>query len=798
MLDLNEGVNVIYGPNEYGKTTIMDFIKIMLYSRNEKTATDKFIREKYKPWNGSKMSGSMTFEHSGQIYKIQKEISDKYARNDKTTVQNMSVGEVIKLGKDEEVGERFLGIDVKGFERSSYIKNLGRVDFEKSKSLKSAKDTLADKMFSNLIESGEEDVSQSGVIAKVKDAMRALKTPTGKGGIRKLDDKISELELKINDINNFEKRQEDVKRELESLSRLMKEQKILETEIKKFHECERVKEIQKLLEMVSEKEEICKEAMNFGVNLGASKEILDTLEKYQKKLDEINLKIENIKNLSENRGKNFEIISEEEKNRFESMLKRFEREKEKNEILKYLTPDNFSDYKLNRFDFGETLRNINFKLKDAERAKAAKMGELEKVRSKVNKNNNNFLFADGIFLVCSIICIFSNLLNFFPFAFGLFLCTSVAHLFYFYESKKSLEALGNVVSDKESEAENLQSVFKSKIENTKSETENNLKNTEKEIRNLLSGKMCRNRSEFYQNYAKSREFKDFEAVLVSSKNEQQEILNNLKEFLDLKGIKISLDNFCEIVDYLKKINLKYDSINNQINYRANAINLKNTDLQGLENILKEKSNLSFNFEGSDINAVRSRFAELEKMNLHGTYIETQKKIINTSEDPEKLRKYAEKLRFQKGKMEEYYECLKISSEAFEEVSDELRKNFNPKLNGRASEIFKDLTGGKYESLYIQKDYDFIVGGELMDRYSHYFSSGTIDQAYLAARIAISELVSNTKIPLIFDDTLMQYDDERLKNTINFLKDYAEINGVQSIIFTCHDYLKDMVGVVIDD
>ena len=411
-------------------------------------------------------------------------------------------------------------------------------------------------------------------------------------------------------------------------------------------------------------------------------------------------------------------------------------------------------------------------------------------------NNNNFLFADGIFLVCSIICIFSNLLSFFPFVFGVFLCTSVAHLFYFYKSKKSLEALENVISDKESEAENLKSSFKLKIESIKSETENRLKNTEKEIKNLLSEKTCRNRLEFYQNYAKSQEFKDFKVVLGNSKSEQQEILNNLEEFLDLKGIKIKLDNFCETVDYLKNLNLKYDNINNQIKYRANATNLKSTDLQDLKNILKEKSNLSFNFDGIDINAVRSRFAELEKMNLHSAYIETQKKIINTSEDPEKLKKYAEKLRFQKGKIEEYYECLKISLDALEEVSDELRKNFNPKLNGRASEIFKDLTGGKYKSLYIQKDYDFIVGGEVMDRYSHYFSSGTIDQAYLAARIAISELVSNAKIPLIFDETLMQYDDERLKNTIKFLKEYAETNVVQSIIFTCHDYLKNIIEMAV--
>lgn len=791
-LDLSDGLNVVYGPNEYGKTTIMEFIKLMFYSRNEKTATDKLIREKYKPWNGSKMSGSIIFEHGGQTYKVQKEISDKYARNDKTVIQNMSVGEVIKLGKDEEVGEYFFGIDVKSFERSSYIKNLGGADFETPKSLKSSKDTLADKMFSNLLDGGEEEISQSGVIAKVKEAMRALKTPTGKGEIRKLEDKISELELKINDINNFEQGQEDVKKDLESLGALIKEQKALETKIKKFEEYRHIEETQKLIEMVSEKEKIRTEAMKFGVNLDGAEEIFDTLEKYEKDLNEINIKTENIKNLSESRGKNFKRISEEEKNRFETLLGKFESEKEKHEIAKYLTLNNLRDYKLNEFDFFEPLDNIGSKLKDAERLKASKTTELEKSQVKAKKINSGFIFADGILLMCSVICIFANLLNLFPFVFGGFLCASLAHLYCFYKHKKTAEALENEISEKDSEIEKLMSDFKMRTEKIKSEAENNLKSTEKEIKKLLDEKMCRSRMEFYQTYAKSQKFQDFEAALRSGEDKLRKIQEDLKKFLNLTGVKINVDNFLEDLEVLKNLNTKYTHMSDQIKYKASAVNLKNTDLQSLKSVLKEYSGSDTEFESADIDNIYSKFAELEKMNLHSAYIETQKKIINISEDPEKLKAYAKKLSLQKGNMEKYYECLKVSLEAFEEVSDELRKNFNPKLNSRASEIFKELTGGKYHNIYIQRNYDFIVGGEVMDRYSHYFSSGTVDQAYLAARIAISELVSGSKVPLIFDDTLMQYDDERLKNTIKFLQSYAKENAVQSVIFTCHDHIKSIV------
>ena len=793
-LELSGGVDVVYGPNEYGKTTIMEFIKIMFYSKNEKSATDKLVREKYKPWNGSAMSGSIEFEQGGQIYKIEKEISEKSPRSDKTVIRNMSVGDTVKLGKDEEAGEHFFGIDVKSFERSSYIKNLGSYDFESAKSSKNAKDTLADKMFSNLMEAGEEDVSQSAVISKIKEAMKELKTPTGRsGGIRKLENEISALKLKINDIDNFEKSQDGIKKELENLSALISEQKMLETKIKKFDEYKRMQEIKNILEMTNEKEKLRKKAAEFGLNLDFSQEILDELERYQKDLSEINLKIENIKNFSENRGKNSPKISEEEKNRFETMLGRFEHERERTETLKYITPDNLRGYESDNFELPENLKNIILKIKNSERLKAFKSAELEKTRPKSKRINRNLLVADVALLAFLIICIIFGLVGFFPFALGLFLCGAVAHLVCFCKAKKSLQVLENEISEKNAELDNLKQDFKIESERMRLEAENKLENTEKEIKNFLSEKKCSNRNEFYQNYAKSQEFEDFSAVLQVNESKRGEILEDLRDFISSKGMKISTDAFSQTLDFLKAMNSKYRNINNEIRYKAGAINLQKTDLQSLKSILEESSCAEVGFEFADIDSIRLRFAQLKKMDLHSAYIETQKKIVNTYEDPEILRASLEKSSLQKGKMEEYYECLKISLGALEEVSDELRKNFNPKLNNRASEIFKNLTGGKYKNLYIQKNYDFIVSGETIDRGSNYFSSGTIDQAYLAVRIAISELISSSKVPLIFDDTLMQYDDERLKNATEFLKSYAETNGVQAIIFTCHDYVNAILS-----
>ena len=59
----SSGVQIIYGPNEYGKSTLMEFIKLMLYGKRGKEIAikeDKILRAKYTPWNGTQdMEGAI-------------------------------------------------------------------------------------------------------------------------------------------------------------------------------------------------------------------------------------------------------------------------------------------------------------------------------------------------------------------------------------------------------------------------------------------------------------------------------------------------------------------------------------------------------------------------------------------------------------------------------------------------------------------------------------------------------------------------------------------------------------------
>lgn len=67
--------------------------------------------------------------------------------------------------------------------------------------------------------------------------------------------------------------------------------------------------------------------------------------------------------------------------------------------------------------------------------------------------------------------------------------------------------------------------------------------------------------------------------------------------------------------------------------------------------------------------------------------------------------------------------------------------------------------------------------------------GTIDQLYLSLRLAMVKELTQENMPIILDETFAYYDEERLKNILNYL--YTEFNNNQIIILTCTNREKDI-------
>ncbi|MFP4501719.1 MAG: AAA family ATPase [Candidatus Hydrogenedentota bacterium] len=124
----------------------------------------------------------------------------------------------------------------------------------------------------------------------------------------------------------------------------------------------------------------------------------------------------------------------------------------------------------------------------------------------------------------------------------------------------------------------------------------------------------------------------------------------------------------------------------------------------------------------------------------------------------------------------------------EEIARDKHARIAPRLAAIASDHLREITGGAYSQIRIGRDFRIQVcvpdGQRVLEAPEKSLSKGTIDQVYLALRLALVESVSRGQesVPMLLDDPFANYDDERLERTMRLI---ARIAGRhQVIIFTC--------------
>lgn len=141
-----------------------------------------------------------------------------------------------------------------------------------------------------------------------------------------------------------------------------------------------------------------------------------------------------------------------------------------------------------------------------------------------------------------------------------------------------------------------------------------------------------------------------------------------------------------------------------------------------------------------------------------------------------------------------YDALELALSELEQANDEMQQRFSPELGRRASAIMLRLTGGRYDRLAFDRSLNARArasGGP--EHEMGFLSSGTADQIYLALRLALSTLSApdGAACPLILDDALVNFDDERMKSAVDVLREMSEHRQV--ILFSCSSreqrYLK---------
>lgn len=134
------------------------------------------------------------------------------------------------------------------------------------------------------------------------------------------------------------------------------------------------------------------------------------------------------------------------------------------------------------------------------------------------------------------------------------------------------------------------------------------------------------------------------------------------------------------------------------------------------------------------------------------------------------------------------DAINLAAETMTELQSSIQSSFGHYLNKEAGELIAGITGGVYDSMWIDQNLDIFMNtpGKIVPIED--VSSGTMDQIYLALRLAAARLIqgdtgaAEARLPLIFDDSFAMYDEQRLASALQYI---TEIHHGQILLFTCH-------------
>ena len=209
-VSLQNGINLIKGYNEAGKSTILSFLNSMLYGIDKTKKGNISEYDKYLPWLSTNFSGSMNYRlDNGNTYYVFRDFKKKTPiildrnRNDITANFKQS-----KKGID--FLEEQIGVDKKTFQNTSISYQKLVVLDDKNKAEMSGK-------LANLISTGEENYSYDDIIKRLnnKQLEEVGTSRTKKRPINNLEERILKLEQERREVLNIKDKKERMTEERE-------------------------------------------------------------------------------------------------------------------------------------------------------------------------------------------------------------------------------------------------------------------------------------------------------------------------------------------------------------------------------------------------------------------------------------------------------------------------------------------------------------------------------------------------------------------------------------------------------
>lgn len=194
---------------------------------------------------------------------------------------------------------------------------------------------------------------------------------------------------------------------------------------------------------------------------------------------------------------------------------------------------------------------------------------------------------------------------------------------------------------------------------------------------------------------------------------------------------------------------------------------------------KSPDMLSYTAQETHSRLYNARF-ELKQRQMQYAQSQGRMEVLGTEQV---LQQQLDSVRSRVATLEDTYAALELAQNSLEQAMEQLQRRFAPRIAKTAQENFSRLTGGRYDRLTLSQDLSVQAGAgeEPVLRSALWRSEGTVDQLYLALRLAVSkELTADA--PLVLDDALVRFDDTRHGFAMELLRQQAQQR--QILLFSC--------------
>lgn len=784
-IEPKEGFNIIFEANESGKSTLQTFIRAMLYGqkggRKSKDGSLPPLKHN-KPWNSDQYSGIMEYTlDNGKSYRVGRNFEKGTTNIHDDGANNLTNSFPIDREKGPMFAEEHLGIDEAAFERTAFIGQLQSVIDNEGKK------NLINKL-SNLNSTGSEEIS-------LTEALKALDTTL----LEKVGTKTSTTRP-LNKINNILAELEQKKTEIEQKNNIF-----METVLELRRQNSILEELNAKLEQLY----IKKESMKASKLLSLQKELDDLIsqrsrvEECLKESDRNIIKLKNYENISLDNVSEISMMLREEEQVEEMLLleqtRLAEFQEKCDELSGSLEPEELFEKKV-----GEVQEAIKFynESRDKSREDREKVFK-HNLPVKQKRNRIPFLILAG--LLSSMLLFVKYYYNHNPLLLGIGVAIAVVTVVVLFinnirRNKTETKAYSaaeelNKVLQKAGFADMTDYVRYREGQIKTRELYNNYKkqhsDTKERIENLIAKKerFAENWDSFIADCKVNCDNNDKAAVMETIKNGVTSYIKACEDKKKLLAEIKNLDDKCGIV--LREAGIlageAFQSANDFINY-----------VKGL-NFQTQAGDDAITFARIDdiIRETESRKKETEiKIAAIKARLEQAPKESELAKVLEEISFYTEK----KEELEIKGASLVLASQVLKEAALKMQRDYIPYLNQEMSRMMNILSGGRYNKISTNDELSINLESPETDELIpvNRLSAGTIDQVYFCMRLAVVTLIEKgrERLPLFLDEPFSQYDEERVKNAFELLREISEKR--QIFFFTCREREYEIAASVFGD